>query len=272
MRIEWYEEAIRYLNANGTKLFCTYCGVETICLGGTGFCSNCEQRLSYTGEQFGAANPEICASITSVAQMLRNMEYDKAASVYDGIAASNRDSGYLYAAAVARILHSNHKISLIRYDRQGFMEQNAEFRNDAAALAAEAKALLAQIIAREAQESSPRGMYTLFLAHLKLRQMRAANALLERLRLAGDQLASGYAAMLLESALGRYDKALEAAERLVSAESFSINAVFYAARAFYNLRNYAMAGWLTRLALPYMASRAPQYLLADIKALGATWM
>lgn len=214
------------------SLMCQYCGVETLALGDTCMCSNCESMVTTTRAMLQNKDHVLLDTLDSINRNLGDMKYDVAMPLYDRLVLDRKDPSIMYAAAIAYLKYSNYEIMQIGYAKTGFMEDNTIHRDKAAKLASSAKRLITKSISlANAEISKGNGslnlVYNRFLAQVKIGSLRGAKDSLGLLQKMDNEYAYGYANMVFEARMERYDNALKIAETLTTQKSFSINAFYY---------------------------------------------
>ena len=249
--------------------FCTYCGAETPAVGGMCMCSNCESFVYMDRALAESKDSSLVGLLQSISEKVKNLDYDGAIAAYDTIIASNKDPNYFYAKSLIYIKYSNHVISQIRYDRDGFMEENTALRDRGAALMLTAKSLLNWAVYNAMPDMkddklSLNAAYMAFLAYIKLSDLKAAQHMLQKVKVFDSNYVGRYADVVLESnteSQTREEKLLAKAEALTSAKCFSINAFYYIALCLYDKRNYKECRELATHLKEVMSNSSIDYLI-----------
>ena len=222
---------------SGTKLICTYCGVETLSIGDIGICSNCESMISTDRKSLMGTYPELVGHLDDIRKSMGNNDFESAMSIYDKMTSGSEDPSLLYAEALACIGYSNYEISRISYDRKGFMEENSVHRKKGSELASKAKMLMAKAV-RLATDDIGKGsastglVYALFLLQVKLGAMKGAGYMLHELSRTGG-LVPGYADLVFNSSMRRYDDVIGHADAMSAGNQLPLNAFYYVAFAMF---------------------------------------
>lgn len=254
---------------SGRHTTCNYCGADTLIVGRAGICSCCELPIaSDTAAVHGGAQAQ--PDIAKVKELVEANDYDGAANAYDALYKESKDPAYLYAEALLRIRQSNAQISGIRYDRRGFMEENAIMRDNAAKFASAARGLLNDAISACSiyldEERPPiSALYLSFICHIKLSNLREASVLAERIN-GIDGYLGAYSRMLLEINLLEPGPALKDAELLLKPDSFSINALFYIAMALFDTKRYGESKAVIEMLQQHMQNGQTMALANEIDA------
>ncbi|MGD0729032.1 MAG: hypothetical protein ABR981_03070 [Candidatus Micrarchaeaceae archaeon] len=254
MAITDYSNRLQALEQDAHLLICDYCGVETLSIGDIGICSNCECIITTSKQNLEGTDHLLLGSLNSILENTAKSNYGAVVETYNGLIAERKLPQFLYAAALSHIKYSNHEITLINYLKPGFMDDNTVHRNNAAKLASSAKKLLTKAIkmAKDELAESKGSMnlqYTLFLAQLKMNMLRASKSSLDELKKLASDTTQGinneyvynYASMIFEAKREKYDSVTKIAKSLMLRESFSINAYYYTALAFFKERKLADA-------------------------------
>ncbi len=267
MGIGTYSRALEFVAKIGRRTTCNYCGADTMIVGHAGICSLCELPLA--PGQGGARDAHAPQSISKITELAEANDYDGAASAYDALYKESKDPAYLYAEALLRIRQSNSQIAGIRYDRNGFMEENAGLRDNAAKFASAARGLLNDAISACSnylnEERPPiSALYLSFICHMKLSNLREASVLAERIN-GIDSYLGTYSRVMLEINLLEPGLALKDAELLLRPDSFSINALFYIAMALFDMKRYGDAGKVVGVLQPHLQSVQLSVLASEIE-------
>ncbi len=271
MDIGAYSKSMELALKSGRPLMCTYCGDETLCLNSRGFCSNCEMPVYLDRDSFREKQPSTFQIAVQFADNVNKGLLDEAAKNCDALSQASKDPAYLYEKGLILIKQSNKEVTLISYDRSGFMEENTAHRNNAARFASAARAALIGAIGGEA--SMPSGTkpaaaaaFVSFLSHIKLSNIREATSLQSTIEKIDPDYYGAYSKMMLELNLGHSDAALECAHKMLVKGSFSINALFYAALALLDKRNYGDAKRIGTMLKGHVPDNAIDLLMKEIAA------
>jgi len=224
-----------------TVLTCRYCGTDTRSVGQMCMCSNCECIVDSSRSAIEKGDHLLIASLDRINGSMGTNNYADAATANDQLVAQKKDPLMMYAAALAYLKYSNYEITQIGYMTPGFMEGNTVHRDKAAKLASSAKRLLAKSIAVsnaaiKEGNSSFGILYARFLAQVKMGMKKGASDSIAMLEKSGNSYVHDYSRMVFESSMERYEKVIAAAEKLMTAESFSVNAFYYAGLALFKTR------------------------------------
>lgn len=244
--------ALDYAVKSGRRFACRYCGCESLAVGKVCVCSNCEMPV-YPGDVHDFAG------ISQIKDMVEGGDYQDAMKAYDSIYQSSKDPAYLYAEALLCIKQSNLQVAGIRYNREGFMEENATMRDAAAKFASTARGMLNDAInaclPQLKGDRPPLGAaYTTFMCQVKLSNLREAGEASHLLDKIDSEYLGPYSRMVLNLNLNKYDEVVKDAEALLKSDSFSINAIFYIAMAFFDKKNYSESRKLAELLDSYLKS------------------
>lgn len=242
MGVTEYSRALERALKHGKLLTCIYCGEETLCTGDWGFCSNCEMPVYIDHDALKGKYPEIYTRVGQLAEQVGSGMLDEAANTCDALVKYTNDPAYLYEKGLVLIKHSNHETMQIRYDLDGFMEDNTIHRNNASSFASMARGAFIGAINAEQQmlgmgKASLGATFVSFLCSIKLLNIREASLMcaeLEKL----DQSYGDYARMVLELNLGHPDAVLGRADAMNGRGRFVLNGVYYAALAMMDRRRY----------------------------------
>lgn len=265
--------AINLAAKSYTMLMCEYCGKETFALGDMAMCTRCESLVHLTRKVVQMKNPGLAGSLDMINGLADAGEHEKAAQVYEKLYSETNDPLLLYAEALLYTRYSNYETSMISYGRQGFMDENIALKDSSLKHTSASKKLLAKLIyiARGNVDKniiSINILYSLFLAQLKFGDVRGAKYSLEMLRNLNNDYVHTYASMVFESAMGNYDNVIKNAEALLTQNSFSINAAYYLAFAYFKRGRIDDAKKLLNAAQRYLNSETVEALIQDIEEYG----
>ena len=215
-------------------VICASCGSETLTGSDITFCSNCESVVGAESRSLESGDPSLFSSLNAIRTSVAKGDFEAAGAVYDQLLKDKPSPQLLYAFGMMKIEHSNHVVSQIRYDGDGFMEHNAELRIRGSLLISDAKRLIAKCISlstKEAAEaSSVYVLYRMFLCDLKMNDLRSAGVRLARIQdLDKDGLVGTYARVVLDSNAGLNGDAGKGLETLFKSKNPPVNAFYYAA-------------------------------------------
>jgi len=221
--------------AQNRRQACEYCGNETLTITNPWFCSYCESLLFESTQSVRVRDAALTNGLDAVNGFIDTGEYGKAVDAYSKIILNYNEPAFHYRYALLHIAYSNSEVSKIRYDREGFMEENAALREHASLLVSDAKRIFNHAIAMCRKESgkgslTPVGKHIEFMSYVKLGRLRSAKGALERMQ-QGSLYLYKYAEMVLDAEMGNSGGALAAADWLLRRDTFSINALYYVALA-----------------------------------------
>jgi hypothetical protein len=224
------------------RVQCEYCGAETVTITDPCFCSNCENILFDSVRASRASGKELMQRVQEASDLAETGDYEGALQEYSKIIVDYNEPQFHYQYALMHISYSNREVASIRYDRMGFMEENAKLREHASKLMSEAKRILnhASVMCEKsfkAGDYTPVAEHAAFMCYIKLSKFRSANRIKGFMQKRGSQFISRYADMVFYSSIGDYENSLASADMLLRRETFSINAAFYAALAALKLGN-----------------------------------
>jgi hypothetical protein len=250
-----------------TAAMCIYCGNENVAATDPWICAFCENAIYAGVAEAALKNKALMKGLESINGYVENNDYKSAADGYNAIIEKNGMPQYLYAAALVNIAYSNDDVAKIRYDRHGFMEENAELRIEASKLMSNAKLLLNRAIFRVASMSgtsmTPDLAFTAFMCAIKSGNLRAARTYSDYLK--GVQHLSDYAGMVMSAELGNFDDLYLYANKLLGNKTFVPGAAYYIAWGLFKQRRYNESSKLLEKLLPVAGSRSAAALLKDIE-------
>lgn len=226
-----YIKTIRQLGTVA-RTMCGYCGNENAVTSDVWICFHCENANRATDLSIKLNDKDFVNTISEVNEHLSNNDYDGALAAYNNIVTKYKAPGITYNYGLLHLQYSNYEISLIRYDRKGFMEENAILREKASALVSKAKLLFNKAIAECADMAKAEGSnefvaYTLLIINIKLKNLRAAMKNIEEIKTHNNIYLTDYSEMLFNAEAGRYIEAAKYAKELLKKGQFSPNACYY---------------------------------------------
>ncbi len=253
---------------------CGYCGSETPGATKIWICSNCESPVyaGFIGQV--KMNKTHMEALEQVNGFISSGDYAKAVEEYEKLANANGDPALLYRLGLLCFSYSNNEIKQIRYDRKGFMEENARHRSLSHAMYSKGGLLLNRAaVSLEAEfkknAMTPLIAFTLFMIYIKLDNMRSARRVLELIERRGDEYLSAYGKMVFDSQIGDYSGSVHNANELLKPDNFSINAFYYIALALFMNRKYKEAAELLDSLGKRVRNNSVDALLSEVrKAIG----
>ncbi len=262
----------RYLNllktvSKRSAMMCIFCGNDNTAYVDPWICAFCESTVYNAIASAAAKDKTLMKSIESINGYVENGEYKPAADLYATIVEKNGNPQYLYAAALLDIAHSNDEVARIRYDRHGFMEENAEHRIEASRLMSNAKLLFNRAIFRikglaGTAQITPDMAFTAFMSSIKSGNLRAAKTYMEYLT-AVHQL-NDYANMVMSAELGRFDDLYRYADKLLDKNVFMAGALYYVAWGMFKQKRYRESERILNALSQVVRSKSVAALLKDI--------
>ena len=255
MNVSDYLKAASTVAAQGKIATCNYCKTKTLYAGDYCICSGCE-AIIYPAK--GITDQQVDALTSAIHDAYAAQDYDKALQACDGTFSTTKSYWFVYLKGIILISKSNYETALIRYDKPGFMDDNAEHRRLASAIYADARLNLYRSIelAKAASKDSPALStdYMVAITSIKLGDYTQAKHYIEALEAHKSSLAINYLKMALFTGLGQYDDALKNATALMNTENFSINAMAYAAHALFKKKRLKEARLLIDNTVKYVST------------------
>ncbi len=217
-------------------LMCSYCGAITISSGGTEFCSNCELTVKDTKTKLISLNHTLITSLDTINGFYKNNKFSDADDLYLNILKDTDDPLFLYTYAIFLIKYSNFKLSKVSYDKEGFMEDNANYRTASWKIYGNARMFLYNCIERieKNQEIHPlQKRFAVFLSMMKLGNIRSASIELEKIKGIENGQTYNYAKIILDSAIKNYDQIIIGSENFLSNTPYPQNVIYYLAFALF---------------------------------------
>jgi tetratricopeptide (TPR) repeat protein len=235
-----YLSYLKLLEKKGEMLLCEYCGFQTPAIGNSGICSNCEMQVSYSDAALKSIKPSVYSHAQNIYNFVSAKRFDNARKECDAAYQETADLGYIYCKGLISIKASNSAQASIRYDRQGFMEENSVFRNAATKEAAAARGYFNSIISttKMAGKDDSIPYYLIFLSNIKLHNIKEASETLKAIKSRNIPLLENYGNMILQLNSNSPESTILAAKKLLSEELFSINALYYIAEALADMGDY----------------------------------
>lgn len=231
MNIAEYRRLLDAAKRSHQPVVCPYCGEETLSGGGTTFCSNCECLLA---QAEGAAIPKSHEALDQIRSASAKGDYDTILYTYTELEKVSPIPQLWYCHGLAYVEYSNSFVVSIRYDRPGFMEENARLRDNSFKMLAEAKRMFAKAAYHSEKAISDGNMavelrHTMFLCLLRIGEPRRARQVMDGYVIGTPAALTGYSDLLLYLSSMEYRQASAIAEKLARAEDAPINAFYYLA-------------------------------------------
>jgi tetratricopeptide (TPR) repeat protein len=277
MNVKPYIDLINRMAGQPRKLFCAYCGAQTVVTGQSGICSNCESIVYHTLDDIQASSPVIIGLLSRINALTEKGDYAGAAAEYDKLIAANKDDANLfYAAGLFYIKYSNYEVSKINYSLPGFMEQNSQQRHRANDLTSKARLMLNRAIyisdATVAKGTDQaRQMYIRFLCSVKLNKLREAQGSIQKIKSLNDEALAKYTELVLNLNAANYNYVIDHAKELLDDKTFYINAAFYLSVALFKKRMYRDSEIIANALKSSVTSNNVNELLGEIAAAKASF-
>jgi hypothetical protein len=264
---EWVAIAQRGMRSYG-HVVCDSCGAEGLGAGEIAFCPNCEGIVGAEGGARQGGRP-----IEMVRRAVLGNDFDGASALYDQLIKDRPDPQLLYAKGLMRIEHSNYVVSQIDYGGPGFMERNAELRQQAALLLSEGKRLIMKSLSMSEAESKAApnayAFYRVFLCNLRMGNLRAAGESLKGIaELDKKGAVAPYAKVVLEVQGGLYGEAERELAKLARTRTPPANAFYYAAFVAFKTGDRGGAERIIRASGGLIDERKKSHLVAAMAAPG----
>jgi hypothetical protein len=220
------------------RVVCCYCGKENVAAGNMWVCFHCELLNNYTVLSLKLNDTQLMNTLMLVNDKISDNDYDGAISEYKTLLDRYNEPEYTYNYGLLHIQYSNHEISLIGYDKKGFMEENAALRVKGSALASRAKLILNRA-SSECQKGMKTGLgsilldYVYFITNIKLGKAKIARRAIGMMAGYNAPFVNNYCEMVFNAETGRYAETAYCAAALLKKGSFSVNALYYAAWAMF---------------------------------------
>ncbi len=227
-----YVKILKSIEANSAAYTCPYCGALTYSVSDSFFCSNCEAFIPSAK----ALNQEDTKAASEIRKLVQSNDFAQAEQAYEALPEYATNPYFAYAEALACISESNYETAQINYALKGFMEENTTHRNNSLAAFSKARLLFSKAVytAKKGISGGPetaKYIHAMFMAYMKLGDLKAAHSTLEKTGKLGNILLSEYENMVLKNGLRDYAGAANHAERLLSGDLFTLNAAYYLAYA-----------------------------------------
>ena len=224
--------------SNAKRQACGYCGNENAAASNVWVCAYCESANFLSTLSLKQSDEALMGALSNAIGAMIDDDYEAAAAEYDKIAVRSPDPQTLYGQAVFYFAYSNNEVASIRYDRPGFMEENAMHREKASAMHSKALRILSKVSylcdksAKEAHMDAALG-FTFFMASVKMGDLKTARRAIDIIEVYGNTFLGSYARMVFGAELGQYADVVVHAQELLKADNFSPNAYYYTAWALF---------------------------------------
>ncbi len=214
------------------RIRCGYCGNENAALGGIWICFHCENVNDNTVLLMKLNNTDLMDTLEKVNGFLASDNYEQALAMYGEMVAKYKDPCMTYNYGLMHLQYSNYEIASIRYDRKGFMEENAMHREKGDALASRAKLVLNRASVecqKKIDTENTEGLwyYTLFIINIKLHRMKTAMRAMDKVKDYSNEYLNSYCRMIFNAETGNYYNVAKSSVELLGKGQFSPNALYY---------------------------------------------
>ncbi len=220
------------------RTMCCYCGNENVASGDYWICFHCESVNRATLLSMKLNDQGLVSTLLEVNRYLLGNEYLNAINEYQKLVARYNEPEMLYNTGLIYMQYSNYQVSLIRYDRKGFMEENSLYREEASALASKAKLILNKASAMCQAKIKENGRnefidHTIFMINIKLGRLKSAIVALDSQENHNNEFLVNYEHMVLSAETKDYAATASYATKLLQKGMFSANAFYYIAWALF---------------------------------------
>ena len=239
--IKVIEEGLRH----SRSVMCRTCGSHTPIYGNEGICYNCE-NLIVTERDSLIMGDELARMLDSYNKKIMDGDYADAISEYESLLKKYDMPQYLYMNGINYLKYSNYKVSQIRYDRAGFMEENSDYKKESIDLFSQARLFFNKTITAAKQSlpekdiASDSALYLIFLSYMKLDDFRGGEYYLKKLMNLNNFL-SDYSEIIFDSAIENYDSILKKCDLMLKKGEFTFTLFYYVAFALFKKRRYKKA-------------------------------
>ncbi|MCL5430217.1 MAG: hypothetical protein M1504_01920, partial [Candidatus Marsarchaeota archaeon] len=212
---------------------------------------------------------ELMNIVTRMNGFVSEGNYGEAINEHKKLFDKYNDPFYMHSFGMLYMQSSNHEIRMIRYDRKGFMEENAVHKKNAIDNMSEAKHIFSRTSTMCEKEFSMGNinallLYTYFMTNIKLRRLKTADRAIKMLSEEGSTFLVNYSKMVLEAELGNPNGVLDSAAKLTGKDA-TINAYYYRAWALFRLKQYNYAKSIIESLTKYLANESTDALTMDIE-------
>ncbi|MEM3841192.1 MAG: hypothetical protein QXN59_00645 [Candidatus Micrarchaeaceae archaeon] len=267
---DYYVKAMDRFTKNSKRLYCTFCGAESLAFGNFGICRVCEAPLSEKKSDVLGRDHSLVESGEAIWSAINRGDMDNAIAALNSRLASHDEPGFLFAAGLFYIRYSNEEIKKIRYDREGFMEENAVHRENSEKMMLYAKTLLNKAVKLAEKDKGNQGMlmhYIPFLAEIKLGHLKAAMYYLKGIKHDDIVYLLDYAHIVAHAYRKDGEKLLEHCDRMIREGKVNLNIFYYIGYALFLKKAYGDA----KVILSHLSETgevdAASYLLRNINNL-----
>ncbi len=249
---------------------CVYCGHENITAGDVWVCNYCEMAMNSANAMSKLGDGTLQESLKAVNGGISAGNFDAALAEYEKLAAKYKEPQFYYREGLICFQQSNAEVEQVRYDRKGFMEENAVHRANASKIESKAKTILykASVLCQTEMKSGiedPFLGFAYFMINVKIGNLKTAKDGIAVIDKHGNAYLSGYANMVFSAELGRYWDVIAHANALTKSDMFSPNAYYYIAWALFKLRRHRESMHIVRELEKYIKTGSVYALMHDIQ-------
>lgn len=228
------------------SVMCRICGSHTPVYGDVGICYNCENLIFTNINTSIPQENELAEMLVSYNKKILEEDYANAISEYESLLKKYNMPQYLYMNGINYLKYSNYKISQIKYDRLGFMEENSDYKKESIDLFSQAGLFFNKTISTAKQLLQEKDtalygtLYLIFLSYMKLDDLRGGNYYLEKLKNLND-FVFDYSEIIFDSAIENYDGVLKKSDLMIKKGEIPFTLFYYVAFALFKKRKYKNA-------------------------------
>ena len=246
MDINEYLDGLKSFEVSNRKVLCKYCGSKTRTRGRICVCSNCE--LINTFMQKNALDSELVQWLEQYNEFIEDENYPFAINIYNQIIGIYKTQEYFYVHGINYIKYSNFMVDRIRYDRDGFMEENAAYKKASNEIYYNARLFFYKSMnIVDAQMKSGSSdmielLYSRLLVQIKIGDMRGASDSLERMALSENKYLYDYSNILFNDACNNPKIVLNYIDIMIdNNDDYPITIFYYLAKSLYKNKDYKNA-------------------------------
>ena len=243
MAEDYYIGAMERFLKVSRRLYCRYCGAESLAIGHFGICRVCEAPLSQRKAEVSASDHSIVESGDAIWGAISKGDMAAALTTVDARIGAHEEPGFLIAGGLFYIRASNEELKKIRYDLDGFMEENAVHRENSEKMMLNAKTLLNKAVKLSEKHIGNEGgmamSYLPFLAELKLGHLKGAMHYMKGIKADENIYLKDYAQMLLHAHMKKGEPLMEHCDRMIRDGKVGLNLFYYIGYALFLKKAYS---------------------------------
>ncbi len=221
--------------------------------------------------QKNTLDSELAQWLEQYNEFIEDENYPFAIEVYNQIINIYKTQEYLYVHGINYIKYSNFMIGRIRYNREGFMEENSAYKKASNEIYYNAKLFLYKSInlidlnTNTNSDDMPNSIYVKLLAQIKLGDIRGAYDSIERITFSDNKYLTSYSNILFYDASDNVDMVIKTIDTMINEyNDYPITVFYYLAKALYKKRQWKNADRIIKSLSKLVYNKSIEHLSKNI--------